>query len=743
MTDGAHDHKDYATKADLDALSARMVEAEKNLAADAQAIHENDERIHALEVAAAATQPPADEKPADPVPEDPPKADPPVDPPETPQKPDNAAFDTDLLVEPIGNPKDMVIPTNWQAGGSYFRGNRRTELSGLATLAYRHNAKLPITGEHKLVITPIVGDGRLTVAATDDPGGTNSGVFEFDTTSLQDGIYWSRIVRPDGRSSFRYPLYIRNGAHAQTVTVLSTGTYENFFGGNPNHVSARAPMGFKPRIVPARPRPEAKINGVPGDKLYSDMLVPLRSGNIYRPEISANGWVGTDNRQSYFQAQITHQYPYLALLDGPRGRGSFQPATRMRFHKRGGGIWFLDGWRLGQVKPDGVVVTIAGFRHDDLPPYHEDTDKVLPTLVGDWSRVEPKGMREAWDFLVDPRTTGVSDDLLVNGIPAHPQDVVFIVSDTQHNRLLKISCQGDKPIGEGYVIVEVLVDELDDPWGLAYGPAGSNQFAVSQRWSNRLSIFDFDGNFIRHLFDNSADADMVRQFRGATSNRFADSALKHSGLTINDTRQHSLIWPEGLDSWAHGDEHWIVVGSAAMGQILRFNWSTGERQMVVPEFRDNRSATVNITVCPDDSVFPAGTILATRWGSENHGAPNAYAQDGTRLDFPVHRRYFVGRGGSFPSLAYGSSCCVGSEALGHWGLAFCGSWEGLIRVSLAQDDDPPAIDSARFESGRKKYHARGYEFLHGQWGMGFHGLPLPVGEDPDIDYFLDRCAVLR
>jgi hypothetical protein len=86
---------------------------------------------------------------------------------------------------------------------------------------------------------------------------------------------------------------------------------------------------------------------------------------------------------------------------------------------------------------------------------------------------------------------------------------------------------------------------------------------------------------------------------------------------------------------------------------------------------------------------------------------------------------------------------VGSEALGHWGLAFCGSWEGLIRVSLAQDDDPPAIDSARFESGRKKYHARGYEFLHGQWGMNFHGLPLPVGEDPDIDYFLDRCAALR
>jgi hypothetical protein len=48
----------------------------------------------------------------------------------------------------------------------------------------------------------------------------------------------------------------------------------------------------------------------------------------------------------------------------------------------------------------------------------------------------------------------------------------------------------------------------------------------------------------------------------------------------------------------------------------------------------------------------------------------------------------------------------------------------------------PQLDHARYKRGEQAYLARGYPLLYGHAGWGFYGIPLPWGQDADMDYFL-------
>ena len=75
-------------------------------------------------------------------------------------------------------------------------------------------------------------------------------------------------------------------------------------------------------------------------------------------------------------------------------------------------------------------------------------------------------------------------------------------------------------------------------------------------------------------------------------------------------------------------------------------------------------------------------------------------------------------------------------------MLFGTAQEGLHVVSKALATDP-VIDSAKYTAGMDQWQARGYGLTHGRGGYGYYGLPLPWGETPEIDYFLQGQPARR
>lgn len=49
---------------------------------------------------------------------------------------------------------------------------------------------------------------------------------------------------------------------------------------------------------------------------------------------------------------------------------------------------------------------------------------------------------------------------------------------------------------------------------------------------------------------------------------------------------------------------------------------------------------------------------------------------------------------------------------------------------------PTGADGVKYDNGNKKWRESGYRLVYGDYGFGYQGLPLPFGEDAEIDYFL-------
>jgi hypothetical protein len=408
----------------------------------------------------------------------------------------------------------------------------------------------------------------------------------------------------------------------------------------------------------------------------------------------------------------------------------------MWFHA-GGGVDFCDGWRTGLVTAEGEIITYAGWRHKE-PAYWDGQH--VPELVGDWSRVSgPKGMREAWDFGWIPDSIRVDPDLVIReGIKGgHPNNPAMLVCDSQNNRVLLVTFDRHFLPGEKPPVVEEFATGLLDPWGL-YITAGGAHAVIGERHGNRLGLWHIaSGTLTRYLVDDSAHRALISEFGGATSSRFADNARKHPPKTSREVlRSHDLIWPEGMDGLVDDDgREWVYVASSAMAQVLRFDVATGERQVMIPATRTG--AFLSLTVCRDDSVYPKGTMLVSNWYNHAEGFPDAYGPGGATLPGVLRKGgdLIDSRGGLYPHMAYGAASCVGK-----WGIAFSGSYEGLIKASVAVPGDP-TVDFNRFHAGAAKW--RRHRPFHGDYGFAFHRGALPWGADADVDYYLESSGHQR
>jgi len=605
----------------------------------------------------------------------------------------------------------MVVFTTWHQSSRYERFQRLVVLTG-------ESATIPFHGENFAAggaLRPLLSRSyTLRVDGTDTStaavaAGQTAGEFSLDVSKLTPGWHHFDILGGSIETCPRWFMYVSRGGSASTTVPVTSGSYDVAHGGT-KHFVALLPAGLKPTAQPLAARECPSFSeALPPAQLFRENLVPARGGNINRPNRNKDGIVSTFNRQAYFWSDLIRKHPPLALLDGPRNVGTLMMPTTVLVTRQGG-AYFADPWRVGRVAPDGTITTRAGYRHKDMPSYHDGPQEM--ELVGDWSAIPTarRGFHEIWGLAWDVASLTLdSSAALINGERPHVSGPRLFVADSQNDRVCLLSFPHNTH--DAPVVTEFLTG-LADPWDVA---CVDGVLYVAERRAHRIAAYDSrTGAFLRVVVSGTALAsvDIYRRV--------------HRLAALDLIRAQPCVAPEGL---FHQDG-WLYFAAKANGQVRRVNLATGEVQVVCEPALDNNSQFVKIALS-DGTFGPRGTVFSWTWSIANFGMPEAHLPNGTRWVYNGFDHLSRGKGGKWDALGY---ACAGGIGLGR---LFCGSsQEGLAQISKALPTDP-APDMKKFRLGMDSYVGHGYNLIHGQDGYGYHGLALPWGQSPEIDYYLE------
>jgi hypothetical protein len=574
----------------------------------------------------------------------------------------------------------------------------------------------------------LLADGVEVASATVAPG-TLQSQFDFDATVLAPG--WRRLEiggLTAGETNPAWFVFVRRGA---TVTPewmpVVRGTYELVQRTDSMHAWAQAPVRFSPT-----PKPLPRRNRVAFDTpltradLHCEQLVPLRIGDIARPNRNAAGVMSTFDQQVYFWHSMTALKPGVAVLDGPRGVGTICFATHIEIGKAApdgvprNNLYVLDPWRVCKVSEDGTVKTLAGYRHRDMASYWEEPSNV--ELVGDWSAVPEarRGFHELWGMAWDERTLTINEAAAripsENNEKPHVTGPVMFVSDTQNNRICKIEFSATSHSAPAKVTE--FVTNSPDAWDVVYS---NGSIYVTERTAHRINQYDATtGAFIRTVISGAPLASV-------NVNRFV--ARSASLATV---RAQPCVAPEGL--YKLPDDPWLYFGSFAMQQVKRVHLQTGEVQVVCDVPVDGNTQYFKIAVS-DGSFGPRGTVFVSSWTAAHFGFPFTWMpEDGPRFERwsgpSRHWSWYETDTGPGPWGEFTYSMAV---AVGQGRLVVGGAGEGLLSISRRNAGDP--VTGTSIQRGAREYKTRGLHLLHGHNGFGYFGLPLPWGASTDLDNY--------
>lgn len=630
---------------------------------------------------------------------------------------------------------NSIITTGWAPKGDrYYRGFNLTVWKGaVQNVPFYHwvtgGASKPFgAASYRLLVNDV------PVATATPPAGASEGTFSVDLShpAIIDK-QWAKVQVECTYPETSPPIYVfinRDDVYIDNPPAMMpvwTGSYA--LGGQSGLGSryqyGMVPAVFAPEAKPLPPRECPEFSDpIPNGQLFRENLAPPNKFDVYRTNRSRKGIVSSHAVQAYKWSNFVAKYPQSILLDGPRGVAVLSNLAHAQL-TRHGGAWCCDPWRVFRVDPDGNVETRAGWRHRNPPPYHGEA-KSNPIigdeleLVGDWSAIPPErhGFHEIWGFAWDQRTLTVDENAPLVCPPAnrficeHPHHVgpVGFVADSQNNRIVKL--QFNATDHEPPKVTEFLVG-LGDPWDCV---CVDGVLYVSERTNHKINAYDATtGAFVRTVAQG-ADLAYVSHAR---------QVMRRT--TIEIIRQEACVAPEGL----YHLDGWLYFGSKAMGQIRRINLTTGEIRLITTVPTGSPAEFVKIAVS-DGTFGPRGTVFYTIWSvNERDGFPVAVLPDGTRWKLNgFNKAQDRGRGGNWSSLGYNSAVGVGMGRLIFGSVA-----EGLVQLSMRLPTDP-AINQTRLLNGYNKYRQE-WLITHGPGGYGYCGLPLPWGEDPDLDYFLE------
>ncbi len=675
-----------------------------------------------------------------------PQPPPPVPPPPAPQPPVQPPAPPAPAPSPAGvtqqplNMGAVVVAGQWIGGGRYERFRHlevfAPEVVGIPLKGFSFaagGATVPLrAAEYALLL-----DG-VQVAVT-----TPTAPFRVDLRNTPEG--WHRLdvtgLAP-GETAPSWWIYVLRGARASerpTMPVVR-GTYE-VSNSPPDAAFALVPGRFAPT-----PRPLVKRTAAPfatpinRSGMHCTQLVPVRSGDLHRPCISAKGIVTTFDKQAYFWDQMVARLPSVALLDGPRGVGTVAMLTHAEVGQGTGDdgqpmgtIYFCDPWRMGKVSATGHVTTLVGYRHKGMPGQWQSASTFEGAnleLVGDWSAVpaDRRGMHELWGMAWDERTLAVDEQAAP--IPSegnrrpHLVGPVCFLADTQNNRVLRVEFSATSHATPAKVAE--FITGLGDPWDVV---CEAGVLYVSERASHRIAAYDATtGALLRVVCSGE-------RLASVDANRFVRRLASDPVI-----QAQPCVAPEGLFKLP-GDP-WLYFGSFAMKQVKRVNLQTGAVEMACAVPVDGNSQFLKIAVS-DGTFGPRGTIFVWSWSNAQFGHPFTWLPEGGPLferwsGWSRHWSWYEQDGGAglWSQFAYGTAGGVRN------GMLVCGgAGEGLQLITARQAGDIAA--SAAATRGAREYRQRGLNLLHGHGGFGYYGLPLPWGVSEDIDAHLTQCGHTR
>lgn len=369
--------------------------------------------------------------------------------------------------------------------------------------------------------------------------------FTVDAAAVQEGwhLFDVSVDPATGESSFPFWGFVKHGPAAKDFEFMPVqrGTYGQILSRTRNVcVWAMLPTKVAPATKPITVK---RLRQPPDPKLLrsglnAEWLVPLRWGDMHRPNIARDGLISTMDLQAYFWDTLHKTpYPVLAAFDGPRGVGTVTMPTHIELGTAvvptEGNPYFPDGdgyignayitepTRVLKCRKDGSVTTMAGYRHkaNALPHWEQPPTADQLELIGDWSAIpiERRGFFELWGMAWDRRRSGITNTgdpspyPEERGLIPHAPDRAMraFVSDSQRDRICMLEFPPDSHFAyERTKVTEHIVD-LYDPWDVVAEivpplvdgvpqPGSKGILYISERKAHRIVARDMDsGELIR------------------------------------------------------------------------------------------------------------------------------------------------------------------------------------------------------------------------------------------------------
>lgn len=595
-------------------------------------------------------------------------------------------------------------------------------------------------------------------------GTERQGVLAGALVNEADGECKSELVGYDskgGRTTLAtFWLWIdrKGGAKNSPNVVIQNGTFDWVHPANtPENIDRFVPTeyaavvvpksAFVPVAKPLTPRvPVPFATALPGSKLVRVDYAPSSDGdtmNEHRPCVTTRGITIADNQQPYYTVEWIRDYPTLPHLDGERGIASCYMPTHLSIGHNYGvyGFDHVSFWRMDST---GKKTTLAGLRHK-YAPYWAEAKKGGPEVEVIGNFLDGLGpMIECWAFCWWKKSLAIDTTAApIGGRQPHVKPgpagfacdrsgwvvrIQFAWNDAKAPPTITKFCKAADAWG---------IEEIDD---VVY---------VGERDLHRISKWDAaTGKYLGDLIANPNGVNLghVDQpsrrwtWNGSTYNTVT------SGQAAAAVHGEPILAPEGLAI----QDGWVYYAAYALGEVRRVDMATGKIVQVVcrPNMADWITQAHYIYIAISDGTFgPRGTVFTTTFNITNFGRPQAFlptagkAADGTPLTNAVEwmwadHAYDVieGAGGKTATGGYPMACAVGQ------GMLACGSSSKGLAVFMQAGPNDIAPDYARMKRGARVYRGKHYELIHGQFGYGYTNIPLPWGEDPDMDYWLAQCG---
>src|SRR5688572_18498102 len=347
--------------------------------------------------------------------------------------------------------------------------------------------------------------------------------------ALDDGFHDISVdVRGTNRARFkphRAFLHMTRGRTVSTlVPIINSVTGYNGDGGD-----------FGPAVVYVDSRAR-RMTGVPANPQVTPWSAPPHAADLYLEQLAPNGdyvagaqlwWedpphpgvpfvraLDPNNSQDHRFLRVDERHEKFPFRDGPRGVGWMSPYVSGQIDSRGGFAFVETGGPARYLKPDGEIVTVAGWRvRPDRDPVWSSKPLAIVRSVmekrGQWT----SGRGELFtplDLAIDPKNENV---WYVVGYEDHCIWKIEI-DDLTANRVRVSVFAGDPNHTAGFVDGDAHAARFNGPASIVFDPI-SDSIYVADQDNDAIRRIARDGK-VTTLLGRPGTADRLRA-AGATN----------------------------------------------------------------------------------------------------------------------------------------------------------------------------------------------------------------------------------